>query len=109
MRQNTLFRLMGFVKRYRLMYVGVLLFMIIGIGVELSFAWFLMQITDSAVLQDSVAVTRMFYYGIGIAIAMGIQAYGSRVLWQKADGGLQRDIKNTLFSHVLRLPMGSLQ
>ena len=93
-----------YMKRYKTLYIELFIFMLISIGITISYSWFLKQITDSAILGDVATVRQLFLMGVLFILINGIINYRVMVAGASAVQQVKRDLKNDLLHHMLRLP-----
>ncbi|RXZ81471.1 ABC transporter ATP-binding protein [Paenibacillaceae bacterium] len=97
--------LLGYVKRYRQAYMELFLMMVLGIGVTLSYSWFLHKVTDSALAGDVPAIRNWIIIGICFVGIGSLLNFHMTVLGASTVQQVKREIKNDLFHRMLRLPM----
>jgi ATP-binding cassette, subfamily B, bacterial len=93
-----------YVRKYWAIYAGLVVLLFGGIGITLSFTWFLQHMTDAAVKGDSSEIGRLFVVGTVLILVSGTLAYLNTILEASAVHKVRRDLKNSLFSHLMRLP-----
>ena len=93
-----------YIKRCRWLYAELFLLMLIGIGITLAFTWFIQQLADAANYGDVKQIKDLLLLGILLAVLNGTFTYLSTVTGTTAVEQVKRDLKNDLFSHMMRLP-----
>lgn len=93
-----------YIKRCRWLYAELFLLMLIGIGITLAFTWFIQQLADAANTGDVKRIKDLLLLGILLAVLNGTFTYLSTVTGTTAVEQVKRDLKNDLFSHMVRLP-----
>ncbi|UNK20819.1 ABC transporter ATP-binding protein/permease [Paenibacillus sp. N3/727] len=97
-------RLLKYMSRYKLIYVGLIITMLIGIVLDLSVAWFLSLITNAAVKLEVKNWFNLILLALGILICLGLNTYFDTYLKQKAALKVRNDVRLDTLNHVLRLP-----
>lgn len=105
--KGTARRLLAYIVPHWWIYVGLVLLMLLAIGLDLVFTWFLETITDAAVGRNVDDVRRMLWIGIGAMLAAMLTTYLTVYCETVASSRVKRDIKKALMDHVLRLPTSS--
>ncbi|WP_458123900.1 ABC transporter ATP-binding protein [Paenibacillus sp. Z3-2] len=93
----------AYLKQYWYLYVPLALTMLVGIALNLSFAWFISRITDAAILQDSSQLMFMIYAGCIILAVLGFNAYADTYLKAKVASMIRNDLKKKTMSTLLQL------
>lgn len=96
--------LYSFVKPNKLLYGELLLLMLGGVGVSLVFTWFLQELTNAAINGDVSRIMQLLVQGIIVMIISGLITYLSVYVGGAAVQKVKLDMKNALFSHMIRLP-----
>lgn len=107
--KGTARRLLAFVVPYWWIYLGLGILILLDIGLDLLFAWFLERVTDAAVAGNAAEVWRMLGIGIGALLAIVVVRYLRAYSVSVASSWVKRDIRNALMQHVLRLPTSSFE
>ncbi|SMF86493.1 ATP-binding cassette, subfamily B, MsbA [Paenibacillus uliginis N3/975] len=97
-------RLLKYMSRYKLIYVGLVITMLIGIVLDLSVAWFLSLITNAAVKLEVENWSNLILLALSILICLGLNTYFDTYLKQKAALKVRNDVRLDTLNHVLRLP-----
>lgn len=97
-------RLLKYMSRYKLIYVGLIITMLVGIVLDLSVAWFLSLITNAAVKLEVENWFNLILLALGILICLGLNTYFDTYLKQKAALKVRNDVRLDTLNHVLRLP-----
>ncbi|BBH23733.1 lipid A export ATP-binding/permease protein MsbA [Paenibacillus baekrokdamisoli] len=103
-RQTPLVRLLTYMSRYKMLYVGLIITMVVGTVLELSIAWFLSLITNAAVKHEVESWPNLVLLAVGMLICIGLHAYFDTYLKQKASLKVRNDIRLDTLDHVLCLP-----
>lgn len=96
-------RLIGYTKRYRLLYIGLLISMLVGIGLELSVAQYLSRMTNTAASGDQSHWVSLIITGIVILLLTVLFQYGDAFLKGMVSSRIRRDLRNDTMDVVLRL------
>lgn len=102
--QNLYFKLIPYIKRHYVSYLILLILLILGIFLDLAFAWFLKNITDVALKGDLEKVSLFFVLGIVMIIANIILSFFNSYLQAISVHKVKLEVRVDLFSHILRLP-----
>lgn len=103
-RKSAFARLLKYMSRYKLIYTGLIITMLIGIVLDLSVAWFLSLITNAAVKFEVGNWPSLILLAIGILVCMGLNSYFDTYLKQKAATKVRNDVRLDTLNHSLRLP-----
>jgi ATP-binding cassette, subfamily B, bacterial len=108
------FTMKGFTKTFNLLWPLIMrhrkaylvLFILLGIDIFLTiaFAKFFGDITDAAVRADFEKIKSLIPIGIFLVSTSIISSFIEIYFETVATNGVKRDLKNHLFSHILRLP-----
>jgi len=92
--------------RYWPSYLARASLVLIDIVSDLAFAWFTMQLIDSAVAGDVAGVR--FALGVGVALLLigAVNNYLAQHLGVLTTDRVRRDLRRDLFDRILRLPTG---
>lgn len=101
---STLWRLLPYLRRYKLIYLALLLLLFADIAVTLFFTWFLSEITDAALARQTEVVRNLLLLGGAMVLTSLASVYYETVLECEAENRVRRDLKLGLFEHMLRLP-----
>ncbi|GMK37911.1 ABC transporter ATP-binding protein [Paenibacillus sp. CCS19] len=96
-------RLIGYTKRYRLLYIGLLFSMLVGIGLELSVAQYLNRMTNAAASGDQSHWVNLIITGFTILLLTVLFQYGDAFLKGAVSSRIRRDLRNDTMDVVLRL------
>ena len=97
--------ILTYIKRYWLIYSALGIILIANIVTSLLFAWFLQNITDSAINGEIDAVKSFFIIGIFLIILLVVFQYLSTFLEALTVTKVKTRIKNDLYAHLLKLPL----
>lgn len=103
MKKDVFFRLIKYMKKYKLLYAGLIATMLAGITLDLSVAWFLSQITNAAVKFDVDRWPLLVAIGIAIMLGCSLISFFDTYLKQKASVKVRNDIRLDTMDHALRL------
>ncbi|RAV12617.1 ABC transporter ATP-binding protein [Paenibacillus contaminans] len=103
-KNSTAAKLAGIVSRRWLSYVGLFVVMALGIGLDLGLAWYMMQITDTAVLKEKKAFIDLIVIGLCILLLSVTVNFFDSYLKSKVSNTLRNDLRIMTFHHMLRLP-----
>ncbi|MWV43960.1 hypothetical protein GRF59_09970 [Paenibacillus sp. HJL G12] len=103
-RQSSFIRLLRYMSRYKLLYVGLIITMVVGTFLELSIAWFLSLITNAAVKGEVEAWSNLILIAVGILFFLVLNSYADTYFKQKASLKVRNDIRLDTLDHALRLP-----
>lgn len=92
-----------FIKPSKWLYIQLVLYMLGGIGMTMIFTWFLQQLTDAALSGNVGKITELLLQGILVVIINGMLTYLSSYIGTAAVQQVKRDMKNTIFAHMVRL------
>lgn len=95
-----------YIARYAEIYAVLFVLLLVSIGITLFFTWFLQNITDAVMMHDYSRVKQLVLYGILFVALSSIIAYVNTYLESLAVVKVRTDLKNHLYSHMLRLPSG---
>ncbi|PWW05601.1 ATP-binding cassette subfamily B protein [Paenibacillus cellulosilyticus] len=102
--KGTIFRrLISYTKRYRLLYVGLLISMLVGIGLELSVAQYLSRMTNVAASGDQSQWSILIVAGATILVLTVLFQYGDAFLKGIVSSRIRRDLRDDTMDVVLRL------
>ncbi|WP_409290482.1 ABC transporter ATP-binding protein [Peribacillus sp. SCS-37] len=90
-------------KKY---YAGLSLLLFTDIFFTIAFASFYGHVTDAAVRGDLAELRGMLWRGAALILLGAASGYLNICLETAAANGVKRDLKNLLFSRILRLPAG---
>lgn len=97
-------RLLKYMSRYKLIYIGLIITMFVGISLDLSVAWFLSLITNAAVKSEVESWSTLVLLAIGLLVCMSLNSYFDTYLKQKASLKVRNDVRLDTLNHSLRLP-----
>ncbi|OKP86585.1 ABC transporter ATP-binding protein [Paenibacillus sp. P32E] len=103
-RQSPFFRLLKYMRRYKLLYACLIFTMIVGTALDLSIAWFLSLITNAAVKGEVETWPILIFLAIGMIFFIALFSYLDTYFKQKASLNVRNDIRLDTLNHVLRLP-----
>ncbi len=92
-----------FIKPSKWLYIQLIVYMLGGIGMTVIFTWFLQQLTDAALSGNVGKITELLLQGILVVIINSMLTYLSSYIGTAAVQQVKRDIKNTIFGHMVRL------
>lgn len=92
-----------FIRPSKWLYIQLTLYMLGGIGMTMIFTWFLQQLTDAALSGNVGKITQLLFQGIMVVIINSILTYLSSYIGTAAVQQVKRDMKNTIFAHMVRL------
>src|SRR5690606_32860647 len=82
-------------------YIFLFVLLIMGVFLDISFAWFLKSITDSAVSGDFERVKWYFLLGVVLIITNVIISFFNSYLQSVSINKIKKDIKTDIFDHLL--------
>jgi ATP-binding cassette subfamily B protein len=98
------FRLMPYLKKFWQIYLSLMILMFMDILTTLFFTWFLSQVTDAALAKNISQVRWLLLFGtVMVILNIGVSYYET-VLELDAVNKVRRELKLSLFQHMLRLP-----
>jgi len=97
-------RLMPYLRKFWKIYVALLILMFVDILITLFFTWFLSHVADAAMAKDISKVRGLLLFGIVMVILNFAASYYETVLELDAVNKVRRELKLSLFQHMLRLP-----
>ncbi|WP_018757325.1 ABC transporter ATP-binding protein [Paenibacillus terrigena] len=103
-KQSTFFRLLKYMRRYKLLYVCLIITMVVGTFLELFTAWFLSFITNAAVKGEVEAWPSLILLAVGMLFFIALNTYADTYFKQKASLKVRNDIRLDTLDHALRLP-----
>ncbi|MFD0616093.1 ABC transporter ATP-binding protein [Paenibacillus sp. GCM10027629] len=103
-KQSTFIRLLKYMRRYKLLYVCLIITMMVGTFLDLFIAWFLSFITNAAVKGEVEAWPSLILIATGMLIFTALNSYLDTYFKQKASLNVRNDIRLDTLNHVLRLP-----
>jgi ABC-type multidrug transport system fused ATPase/permease subunit len=107
--QNRTFRrLLGYALAYKWLYAGMLCILLLGIVLDLTIAWFMMQIADTAVLQNRDRFVYLLVAGLVILLTAWVVNFFDTYLKTITSSKIRNQLRQDLFSHILRLPAAYL-
>ncbi len=92
-----------FIKPSKWLYIQLIVYMLGGIGMTVIFTWFLQQLTDAALSGNVGKITELLLQGILVVIINSMLTYLSSYIGTAAVQQVKRDMKNTIFGHMVRL------
>ena len=92
-----------FIKPSKWLYLQLIVYMLGGIGMTVIFTWFLQQLTDAALSGNVGKITELLLQGILVVIINSMLTYLSSYIGTAAVQQVKRDMKNTIFGHMVRL------
>jgi ATP-binding cassette subfamily B protein len=98
------FRLVPYLRKFWHIYMSLMILMMLDILITLFFTWFLSQIADAAIAKNIDHVRWLLLLGTGIVILNFGTSYYETVLELDAVNKVRRQLKLSLFQHMLRLP-----
>jgi ATP-binding cassette subfamily B protein len=98
------FRLVPYLRKFWHIYMSLMILMMLDILITLFFTWFLSQIADAAMAKNIDHVRWLLLLGTGIVILNFGTSYYETVLELDAVNKVRRQLKLSLFQHMLRLP-----
>lgn len=106
--KRTFTLLKPFLFRQRKAYAGMLLLLFTDIFLTIAFAWFFGNMTDAAVRSDFNELRRLVPIGFSLVVLSIVSNFASILIETVTTNGLKKDLKNHLFHHILRLPLGKV-
>lgn len=106
--QKTFTFLRPFISQHRKAYVILLFLLVIDLFLTIAFAWFFGHVTDAAIQSDFNQLKSFVILGIFLILLSISSALCNIYFETVATNGVKRDLKNHLFNHILRLPVGRL-
>jgi len=103
-KQSTFIRLLKYMRRYKLLYVCLIITMVVGTFLDLFIAWFLSYMTNTAVKGEVEAWPNLVLLATGMLIFTALNSYLDTYFKQKASLNVRNDIRLDTLNHVLRLP-----
>ncbi|WP_314584934.1 ABC transporter ATP-binding protein [Paenibacillus terrigena] len=103
-KQSTFIRLLTYMRRYKLLYVCLIITMVVGTFLDLFIAWFLSFITNAAVKGEVEAWPSLILLAVGMLVFIALNTYIDTYFKQKASLKVRNDIRLDTLDHVLRLP-----
>ncbi|MEK5444955.1 ABC transporter ATP-binding protein [Fredinandcohnia sp. FSL W7-1320] len=100
-KKHSFYLLMPYIKRYSSTYILLFVLLIMGVFLDLFFAWFLKSITDSAVAGDFEKVKWYFLLGALLIITNVIISFFNAYLQSVSVNKIKKDIKTDIFNHLL--------
>lgn len=97
-------RLLPYVIQYRGIYMALALLLLFDIGLTLFFTWFMSNAADAAIAGEAERIAWLMVLGGGIVVLSFIAEFYEAVLQSETVNRIKRDLKTTLFGHMLRLP-----
>lgn len=97
-------RLAPYLRKFWQIYLSLMILMIFDILITLFFTWFLSQVADAAMAKDIGKVRGLLLFGTGMVILNFGTSYYETVLELDAVNKVRRQLKLSLFQHMLRLP-----
>lgn len=97
--------LFHFVKKKKFLYLLLCFTMIIGILLDLALPWFMMNVTNIAVLEDGDRFSFFIWVGVLILFANFFFHYFDVFLKNKVASFVRNDMRKKLFAHSLLLPL----
>lgn len=101
---RTMARLVPYVRRVWAVYAALFLLLLLDIVLTLAFTWFLSTIADVALAGDVGRIRWLLLLGGLLIVADLLAVFVQTRLEYEAVNRIKRDLKNDLFSHLLRLP-----
>jgi ABC-type multidrug transport system fused ATPase/permease subunit len=101
---KTFALLSPFIRRNKKAYIILLALLLVEIGLTIGFAWFFGNIADAAVQSNFDEIKWLVPIGISITFISIFTAFIYIYIEAIATFGVKKDLKNHVFSHVLRLP-----
>ncbi|MBO9599214.1 MAG: ABC transporter ATP-binding protein, partial [Cohnella sp.] len=96
--------LMPYVIQYRGIYAALASLLFFDIALTLFFTWFMSQAADAAIAGEAGRIAWLMVLGAGIVVFSFIAEFYEAVLQSETVNRIKRDLKTTLFGHMLRLP-----
>jgi ABC-type multidrug transport system fused ATPase/permease subunit len=104
---QTFRRLLGFLRPYRWSLVASLLLAIGSQVAGLSLPWLTGEVIDEAIAKDDRALLHVLVAAVAVAgFAKALMLVGRRFIAGRQALGVEFDIRNALYSHLLRLSWG---
>ena len=95
--------LFPYLRRYIRQYALLLIFIIIGMFLNIAIAWFFQNMTNS-LLNSSKDLALYFSLGVFIILIMMLTNYINTYYISKTTNLVKNDIRNDLFHHLIQLP-----
>jgi len=102
--QKTFALLRPFINKHRKAYLVLLVLLVIDITLTIAFAAFFGNIANAAVQANFEKLISLVPVGCGLVLVNIIFSFMDIYFETVATNGVKRDMKNYLFSHILRLP-----
>ena len=104
---NTLWRLLGYLGRYRLAVTLTAACLVATSLLGLATPWLIQQVIDKAVETGSISVVSLYALGVvGIALINGALGFGQRYGNAYVVENAVYDMRNMLYDWILHLPFG---
>lgn len=97
--------LVSYVRKKKITFTLLGLFLIIGILLDLALPWFMMNITNAAVGQETERFMLFFWVGVMILIANVVFSYFDTYLKVYIASYVRNDLRSRTFNHFLKLPL----
>ncbi len=97
-------RLIPYIRKFWKTYLSLLILMFLDILITLFFTWFLSRVADAAIAGDISQVRWLLVFGTVMVILNFGTSYYETVLELDAVNKVCREMKLSLFQHMLRLP-----
>lgn len=101
---KTFTLLKPFIRNHWKAYIVLLFLLIVDVTLTIAFAAFFGKIADAAVHADLVHLRSLIPTGILLVVVSILFSFLDIYVETVATNGVKRDLKNYLFSHILRLP-----
>ncbi len=97
-------RLLPYVIQYRGIYAVLALLLFFDIALTLFFTWFMSQAADAAIDGEAKRIAWLMVLGASIVVFSFVAEFYEAILQSETVNRIKRDLKTTLFGHMLRLP-----
>ncbi|WP_161485681.1 ABC transporter ATP-binding protein [Gracilibacillus timonensis] len=97
--------LFAYVKKKRLTYLLLFICLLTGIFLDLALPWFMMNITDSALIGNTDRFRFVLILGIVLLILTFFQNYFDVLIKNYIASYIRNDLRTRLFNHYFKLPI----
>ncbi|AOZ92328.1 ABC transporter ATP-binding protein [Paenibacillus crassostreae] len=100
---KTLKRLFFYMKRQRLLYVGLIITMLIGVTLDLWMAWFLSNVANAASTGEVEKWPFFIIMGITVLILLGLNSYLDHYWKTKVSVNIRKDMRVDTMEQLLKV------
>ncbi len=105
--RHTFGRLLGFLRPYRLSLIASVVLAVGSQVAGLALPWLTGEVIDEAIAKDDEALLRVLVIAVVVAgLAKALMLVGRRFIAGRQALGVEFDVRNALYSHLLRLSWG---